>query len=390
MNRTERRRSHSMYNRRMRGAIALLLVGCSYNPQGASIDATGDSIRDAPPVVVDAPPGSVCVGANAFELCIAPTVTDPKTLSGTLDTDNSSDCIDPSLAGFTTTGLHPLTCIVAGSVITVNGLVVVGTKPLALASTTAITINGVLDIAAHGNTEGAGARSQCNQGNSPGNDAGGAGAALQEAGGNGGDGPNSNPGGVSGQLVVPSVLRGGCDGQDGNGSGGDNGRGGGALFVAAKTNITISSATINASGSRGEGGGQGSAGVAPTPDDPEPGGGGGGGGSGGFIYLHAGIGISASSAKIVANGGGGGGGGSDQNSGSSGRDPNPNDPLAAPGGGDGPGSGGNGGPGFPAANRSGQNSTSSTQGGGGGGGGSGFLLANFPLIGAITSPTRSP
>jgi hypothetical protein len=360
-----------------RGILLALLAGCDFNPLSVTSDSgTEDAVEiDAPPVVIDAPPGATCVGAGAFEVCIAPEVrVIDQTLSGTFNTD-TGPCANPSDVGFTTSGLHPEACFVIGASITVNGLEVRGTRGLVLASTGAITITGTVDSSAGDDVPGAGARTACDFGSEPGDTAGGAGGTYREVGGNGGNGSNNDEnGGTPGELeAAPSAFRGGCPGQNGQGGNGDPGLGGGAFYAGATTSLTISGATIDVSGSGGKGGAQRS--------------GGGGGGSGGLVYLYGGDSTTSAGAIVVANGGGGGGAGISDESGESGSDPDPTDPTRAPAGGDSPGGGGNGGPGFPGPNRTAQNSSGSNQGGGGGGGGAGHIVTNRALTDAIASPT---
>ena len=200
-------------------------------------------------------------------------------------------------------------------VITVSTVLAVGSRPLALVATSQLTVTGLLDVASHGSTRGAGSQSiECKpflripaNGGPPGDTGGGGGAggSFMSRGGDGGSGDAGNhQNGLAADpiLGVPMRLRGGCAGQPGGGLAGTGGggAGGGAVYLLSGGELTIMG-SINASGSSGLGGVNGG--------DESPHGGGGGGGSGGLIVLYGASSIATSTTTtLVANGGGGGGG----------------------------------------------------------------------------------
>jgi hypothetical protein len=230
---------------------------------------------------------------------------------------------------------------------------------------------------------GAGARTTCPNGATPGGNngngaGGGGGGGFGGAGGSGGDGNHDGSPGQGGsqgkaEPSFPIGFHGGCPGADGGtGSlipGGTGGPGGGALYlVAAGRMVFTSSAPLDAGGAGGRGGGHsGNNGDA----------GGGGGGSGGLLILEAPQ-ILASGATIAANGGGGGEG-SDRNGGGGNGLPGAVGTGPATGGSGGADSGSDGGNGGSAAGPAGQSVTAATDdGGGGGGGGVGFIRIFAP------------
>jgi hypothetical protein len=254
-----------------------------------------------------------------------------------------------------------------------------------IASTGPILIAGIIDSS----DAGAGARVDTDCGMSAGNPGqdlaagagGGGGGAFKGKGGNGSkgnsDGTNST-GGTGGTAIAarPKSPIGGCDGGaggDGSGTGGAPGDGGGAVYLASGTSITIvASGIIDAGGGFGARGGN-------------NGDGGGGGGSGGMILIESksitigGI--------VVANGGGGGEGNTNGVDGEAGT----RTTLPAKGGADGDANGGNGGNGGAELENDGASTTDLESGGGGGGGGAtGFVAigGSVPTIaaGAIISP----
>lgn len=285
---------------------------------------------------------------------------------------------------------------------------VVGSYPLVIIATGAITIDGVLDGAGHAASRtlddspaganppeceagmaGAGVGQPCAQHGA----SGGGGGGYGEMGGQGGGGGDSHdcgggntdgmPGGTGGVSVSrPLNLRGGCPGAVGGVStdaaavAGAGGSGGGAIALIARDELTIDG-KVNVGGSGGGGGTKRS--------------GGGGGGSGGMIVLEASTIVITSAGLVSANGGGGGGGcdggsGGDGEDGGDGSDDADGGPKDASGtrGGDG---GARGDPPEAAA--------ISGRGGGGGGGGVGFVRIHSAINGAQAdansiSPVPSP
>lgn len=323
---------------------------------------TGDGgVADAPP---DGPPGQPCYGNSLVHACFSTTPTGTVAIAAntTVDTDTSSMCAmlaSPSPSPW---------CVIAGQTIQVQQgftLQARGSRPLVLIATGSITIAGTLDVASHqGGQVGASADAAgCNAGNNPGGSGGGQGGSFGGKGGNGGN-PN---GSTSGATLVPSVLRGGCPGANGNGSNhGGGGHGGGSTWLIAGTSIFVSG-TIDASG---EGGGPGTTNSS----------GGGGGGAGGLVGLEcASVTIQGS---VFANGGGGGEGSGTATSGNAGADPT-SASAAAAGGANGSGNGGDGGDGSVGSTLDGTTGQNGTTAGGGGGGGAGYLkiVPNMPFSG---------
>lgn len=320
---------------------------------------------DAPP---DAPP---CYGGGLVTICPAAPVVEPLAISAntTIDTDTSPLCIEYTDAG---EGAY---CVVVGTTVTIESgrrLRAIGTRPLVIVATTALIVDGTVDVA-----RGAGANPPaCGEPTAATGAQGGAGGSWQ---GRGGRGANAVSG--SGPFAAPAtatpVFRGGCPGGRGaGGSPGSGGSGGGAMYLIAPA-ITING-TLDASGG---GGGRGMNEA-----------GGGGGGSGGFIGLDAPSITVAAEARIFANGGGGGEGGTRRRNGVAGQ--SPSGPSAARGGTGGAPHGGNGGDGSAGATidgengRPGGNCNGNDAAGGGGGGGAGFIYVYPPqmLDGAVSPP----
>lgn len=202
----------------------------------------------------------------------------------------------------------------------------IGSRPLIIVAGGAVTIDGLVNIAATGKNPGpggqfGGGRAKAGSGCGGGTqgelkvldyDSGGAGASFGGKGGQGGDGPLAKPPctlGCSEHCVIYCLtpLRGGSGGGGGGDVvGGEGGAGGGALQISARDVITVGlKGVINAAGGTGGGG----SGV---------GGSGAGGGSGGGILLEAPT-VNVSG-TVAANGGGGGGGGAAFLAGKSGDD----------------------------------------------------------------------
>ncbi|MGE5182327.1 MAG: hypothetical protein ACM31C_09715 [Acidobacteriota bacterium] len=370
----------------MRAAIALASLaacGSKVNPEYCAKhpdDHHYCAYLDAAIDTVDAP--ALCLGSDTFALCVDPPAA-PVTLTADLDTDLSPLCLAMQPPTWKAAG-QPDACVIAGTTIDVPMVVAHGGRPLVLVAADTITVTGLDVSSRRGATSvGAGyAPGACAAfAGAPGADnnggGGGAGGSFVTAGGGGGTGDTGFGGAGSAAPVVmsPTLLQGGCPGQDGGASGatgGTGGAGGGAVYVVAGGGIDLTGATIDASGASGVGGGKSA--------------GGGGGGSGGMIVLHAST-IGTSGALLVANGAGGGAGGSGGSAGSSGSDPDPATPLTAAPGGTGAGGGGSGGNGFAGstAAQPGANALTGNAGGGGGGGG-GYIQSNHTLATTNASP----
>lgn len=326
-----------------------------------------------------------CYGSAPFSVCFAaaPTGTINITTSTTFDTGTGLGngtqlmCTTPMTGG---AGY----CVLAAATIAINSpLRAVGTKPLVLVAADSIDVPTSIDVGSRQPpTEPVGAGSDplaCTSGAMPGNGGGGAGGSFLGRGGFGGNGASATAGGgVPGMTSSPpTVLRGGCPGQDGfafvYANTGNGGHGGGAVFLIASKSITVGG-TINAGGAGGEGGGN-------RGSDPRAGGG--GGGAGGMIGFDAPQ--VTVTGMLVANGGGGGEGNGTTNPGGRGMDA---DSTSAAAGGGNETIGGDGGAGSSgAANGSGSNGLNASGGGGGGGGGAGLIQA--PAT-AILGPSVSP
>jgi len=301
-------------------------------------------------------PGPFCYGVGLAMACFAAAPTGTVALTSAIDTDASPMCS-------TTVMGNPPWCVIAGAEINVSGTVVAtGGKPLVLVAVDKIDVSGTLSAASTrtgGEVIGASADfATCDHGTAPKNNdsGGGAGGSFGGAGGNGGDGPTANTHGVAGGTQVPAALRGGCPGQDGDGTGGKAGHGGGALALIADGSITVEGA-INASGEAGAGGASG------NPN------GGGGGGAGGLITLDSPT-VTASG-QVFTNGGGGAEGGSKNpnDQGADGNDPTVLGAAAS----DNHANAGNGGAGGFGTTPAGNGAALAGNAGGGGGGGVGVI-----------------
>lgn len=324
---------------------------------------------DATPI----PPDECPVDADF--VCATGTPDAPWTVTGDilLNTDTDSRCRTILQSNNT-----PI-CLVFVETLSIrqgSSLRAVGGQPLLIASADDLTIDGSIDVSsANSGLSGASANAaDCNPGISPDDHwlggGGGAGGSYQGPGGSGGTGNQDGlfaqgEGGVAGDvLALPTLLRGGCPGHEGeNSSRGKGGDSGGALKFIVGGSFTLGqTGRILANGAGGEGAGTFS--------------GGGGAGSGGTIDIRA----TALSlmGEISANGGGGGGGGNEVNRGGNGEDGSSS--LAADGG-DKSGSAGRGGVGSSSESLiyGGQGDNGNT-GGGGGGGGAGFILLSGQVV----------
>jgi hypothetical protein len=376
--------------------LGLALGGCSFSASSSGGTPSDATIDSDPPVIdggsLDGSVPAICTG-GFVSVCVDPPAGPLMLTTPNIDTTNSPLCQPykptPDLVD---------ACVIVGQSITLpstSTVRVVGNRRLVLVATGqggspgSITIAGVLDASAHGNTDGpAGHAGPCgvgamspSRGNVNGGAGGGWGGSFGLAGNNGGTGA-SGSGGVAAAALNAPTLRGGCPGGDGadnvfgQGKGSRGGGGGSVLLIAGQT-ITISG-TINASGGGGGGASLGA--------------GGGGGGSGGMIVLDA---ITVTlGGKCFANGGGGGEGGNSRlgQSGSASRGP---DLVGAGGLGSATsgGDGGNGGFGMtgslPGGNGVAANRQSGGDGGGGGGGGGiGIILVYSDDTAGTDDPQR--
>ncbi len=269
---------------------------------------------------------------------------------------------------------------------------VVGRRPLVIASTTRIDVDGEIDASSgRGRGRGAGANDAAHcaehaaRGGAPdpaNNSAGGGGGGgYAGAGGDGGRGSDPEGGTSGGRgggtiAALPPGVFGGCRGGSGGGTntpgnGGGGGDGGGGIGLVAGRGILVRG-VVHAGGA---GGGNGN----PARSDA----GGGGGGSGGLVGLEAPAVILFGSAILAANGGAGGAGSAA--SGSS-EDATPTATAAA---GAPDGAGGRGGAGSAGSTLEGEAGNPGGEGGGGGGGGAGLVVVRTPLLddrGALASP----
>ena len=322
--------------------------------------------------------GDFCYGTGLVRACFATMPSGTRTFSTNtaINTDDAGACA-------TLTNSTTLCAIAAQTIDIASGATVAahGSKPLVLVAVDSITISGALDASSHrGGATGPGADlAGCDAGTAP-NAAGGGGAGgtFGLRGGNGGNRFDASAGGGAGNPITPTVLRGGCKGQDGGGTNpGAGGSGGGGVYLIATNAIMISGA-IDASGAGGNGGTTGSSG-------------GGGGGAGGYIGLEAPS--VMNSGNLFANGGGGGEASGTTTGGMSGADP-ASPAMPAPGGSLGSTNGGDGGSGA-AGIASGQNggngNAAGASGGGGGGGGGGGIIHVVPStpLGGMVSPPQT-
>lgn len=333
-------------------------------------DGTADMGPDAPRP--DAPANFACVGTGGlFEFCYdrAMPPIDRMLVGGLLDTDTDPRC-DPGYSNV---------CVVIGNDVMVPATVTIaanGSRPLIIVATGNLEIQGELDLLSLlGGTPAAGANpGACMPPMMPQGSGGGAGGSFGHPGGTGGPRQGALPAQPGPASPSPhAMIRGGCPGGTGLGSGGERegggGNGGGAVHLLAGTELKVLG-LVHAGGAGGD-----SCGSFPNC-------GGGGGGSGGFIGLDAPV-ISIQGGRLIATGGAGAEGTGLAGNGNVGEN-SPASGAAARGGAGGSSTSGDGGDG--GATMAGTNGLngSNQAGGGGGGGGAGAIATRgtVSLMGA--------
>ncbi len=386
-------------------------VGSSSSVDGSVIDAR----IDAPPLV-DAPidgPGTMLCPWPYTPAHIDPCGGLPATTLGDLDLsmagtyafDSGTVILQPpsgALIPLTTTIVNGAKIIWVHQLRVQAGVTLrlTGTAPVVIVATNMITIDGTVDASSRGAAslvnDGAGASptaiclptvagngAPCSQGGS-----GGGGGGFGTFGGNGGYGGvgqncvagqdgNGISGGAGGPVSAVTTIRGGCNGGAGaigNAAGpGLGGRGGGAVYLVARDQVTVS-----ATGKVLAGGAGGRAATAGRSA-------GGGGGSGGMIRVAGNL---VTVAGVLAANGGGGGGGCNGNPAMPGQDGHPNDTVALGGAKESAGEDGGAGA-FLTTNAVGGGDAG--RGGGGGGGGVGVIQLQTGFTPPVTSnATLSP
>jgi hypothetical protein len=386
-------------------ALLALIAGC-----GFSAHAPANPGGDDTPGIDAAVPGDAAASIDGAAACVAgfldlckqaaPSTALDITNAQSINTDS-----DPRCRKLTQPAGSDV-CLIYATRVAISGggvLTASGKRPLAIASSSTMTIDGTIDVGSHGTPQGPAADTgNCDFGSNPAMDLGGAGGAaggsFTLAGGNGGTGDKNDNGAPAGTAPpgthgattpIGGVLRGGCAGQTGadestspgSGNGGSGGHSGGALYLFALQSLEIKG-KVRATGEGGNAGG----GMA----------GGGGGGTGGLVVIESpSITISG---QLSTNGGGGGQGGGIDNlgrrvAGRSGLDGNLGTTAALGGAGalnndPGFGTGGAGG-----ALTDAVNGTTADYGGGGGGGAAGvikLLGAQQQLGGSTISPAPTP
>ncbi len=333
---------------------------------GRSNACTGEQLDSGHPG--DGDPNVMCYGAGLVSVCPVVPLTVPLAIAGprTIDTSPaSSDCLALAAPGATNV------CAIGGLGVEITGAITaIGPRPLVIVSAGTLHVAANLDVASHRlpqETIGAGANEVCPGAIAAASGGGGAGGSFGTLGGTGGAN-GAGAGGVPG--AVQAGFAGGCVGQPGSivatGNAGAGGHGGGAVYLIARTTLTID-ATIDASGEGGASAISGSMG-----------GGAGGGGAGGFVGLDAAVLAITANARIFANGGGGGeGDGSGGTQGAFGGDPIAYDQATVVGNLSGTGGEGGAGAYLTTAAAAGTNGNGGG-GGGGGGGGIGIIKVTAP------------
>lgn len=325
-----------------------------------------------------------CYGTAPISICFATPPTGARTYSGTIDTTNSPMCATNVVSGGS--GF----CVLAAGTIMVDArLRATGAKPLVLLATDSITTGATIDVGSHrGATPETGAGADpaaCTTmaGTAPTNGGGGSGGSFAGQGGAGAVSAKAgSTGGMPGAAATSITLRGGCPGQDGEGtSKGTGGHGGGAVLLIATRSITLGGDIL----AGGEGGDAGSMNTS----------GGGGGGAGGMIWFDAPTVANTGNNLILASGGAGGEGSGNNTAGLPGADATT--VIAAIGGSGGANNGGDGGNGSSgAAASTGASGSAGTApmglpgAGGAGGGGAGLVKARTGVnLGTRISPAMT-
>lgn len=383
-------------------ALLAVIAGCSFsahapsNPGGDDANSTDAAVPGD--VLIDG--GTPCV-AGFLDLCKQAAPSIPLDIADAQSINTGPSNTDPRCHTLTQPGGSDV-CLIYATAVTITGtgsLTATGSRPLAIASSSTLTIDGTIDVGSHGPQRGPAVdAASCNFAKFPGVDlgggGGGAGGSFTLSGGDGGTGDNDNSASPSGTAVpgmhgasaTISVLRGGCAGQTGGdessgagGNGGTGGHSGGALYLFAREGLQITG-NVRATGAGGNGG--------------QVQAGGGGGGTGGLVVIESPT-ITVSG-QISANGGGGGQGGGRlsgvPHSGNAGNDGTLGTTAAAGGSG---AAGGDVRLGFGGAGGSltaAVTGTTADFGGGGGGGAAGVikLLGTQQLSGSTISPAPTP
>jgi hypothetical protein len=332
-------------------------------------------LGDPQPLPLDAP-GASCIVAG-FDLCAHQQPNGPIHFEVDTTINTTLDC---NVVLFNPTGGS--VCVIYASDLTVTSTVrATGARPLVLAATGDITIDGTLDVSSSmaGGTGAAANDPTCAVKRVNGSTSGGgAGGSFRGKGGDGGAGTVSvGTAGLAGDSVaLPAVLRGGCPGYAALGG---VSPGGGAVRVVASTSLNVTATgRVLANGAGGQPAGQLFGGY-----------GGVGGASGGMIQLAAPS--IAIQGVLSANGGGGSEAGDMTSGGASGSDGGPNSTPAKGGAGMSPtgGDGGAGGAGTTLMGVNGASTVAATSGGGGGGGGVGYIVITAATV-DTTGSTISP
>jgi hypothetical protein len=378
------------------------IAGVCAKTDGVNLDAPADDSGPA----IDAPALCATWTARHFDPCMLPAPGGDLTLTPAL-AGYSWDTSKPELKGKMNTTIPVTTMVVTQAVgpdvlvasvnnFTLDAGVTVdlkGSRALLIAVWGNANIAGTIDASASysvagpggagasSNTLGCGGALTGDFGVATTPATGAGGGAFQGSGGQGG-----NVGGLPGAGIAPPMnIQGGCAGGNGgagsSGLQGIRGAGGGAVVVAARESITITSSGVIHAG--GGGGSQGRANY----------GAGGGGGAGGYVGLDA---PSVTVAgTLAANGGGGGGGASDYSSATSGQNGRSDGSPALGGAGATASNVGNcnkGGNGSAGGTLVGAAGGTSLCGGGGGGGGAGYILIWSPALdvsGTISPPATA-
>ena len=288
-------------------AILALVAGCGFDKKvgGAPVDSAQPESND--------PCTKWTFQPKDFDPCmIAPADVPPPLFTGTYVINSENGMMRG--AG----GPFQLPYAISGSVgvVSFTGLMVQqgvtirteGMRPLVIASTGSIQIDGFIDVSSNRSQTGGGANpTTC------GPSAGGPGTTRTNGDGGAGGGGNGAPGGLGGEgsnvamtggsagsrrLTMPETIEGGCPGgstPSGDlGTPGGPGSGGGGIALVARETLVVNG-IVHAGGSGGGGANQNQNA-------------GGGGGSGGMIRIEASLVMFGAASVLAANGGQGGGG----------------------------------------------------------------------------------